>query len=202
MPNLYLDPLNNIHYTVVHLETRDGAQDPVVFMIKFRGVEWLKAHGGVIGGPLPTSAFETLFQNRWFYPNRGLAPPEARETSLETLVKQPRLGKDDDSHYLSLRLINTATNTNDATIMLVKSNGVAWLQKRNVSVGDQLPSGALKRLFDQKWLYPEPTADAPKSSDRPNTKKESESGDAMDSFYGCLGFILIVGALLLYFWLR
>lgn len=89
-PLFLFDASSNVHYTVLHLYGNDRS-DPTVMCIKWRAAEWLKDQGLSVGRELPDGAFSVMFSNRWFYPNPGWTPPEARPLVLNDLPVQPKL---------------------------------------------------------------------------------------------------------------
>ncbi len=103
MPRLYLDALNNIHYTVIHLETLDGRPDPVVFMIKFRGAEWLKAHDGVVGDPFPGWRIQNTFRQQVVVSQSWTRASRSTRSTARQSGATANIGKDDEAHYLLLR---------------------------------------------------------------------------------------------------
>lgn len=158
MPKLFLDTQRSTYYTVVHLPSYVGGFDTTVFLIKFRGMEWLTQQGARVGHDLPDGAFPTLFYRQWLYPNKGLNPPEASMPSGTTQLDAPRpklvRDKDETAYFTGLRL-RRRDGLTDPTVFLIKSKGMEWLGKRKVRVGQELPDGAFRTLFECGWLYTE-----------------------------------------------
>lgn len=158
MPKFLVDKQRKVHYTVIHLVGSDGFADSTVFLIKFKGVEWLMQQGARIGDYLPDGAFPILFYRQWLYPNKGLTPPEALVSSqtFRQDAPRPKLVRDKDgtAHFTGLRLRRMDGGT-DSTVFVIKFQGAEWLKKRNVNVGQNLPDGVFRTLFERGWLYPD-----------------------------------------------
>ena len=158
MPRLLLDKQRNVHYTVVHLLASDGHADSTVFLIKFKGVEWLMEQGARVGQDLPDGTFPILFYRHWLYPNKGLTPPEASlsNRAFQTDAPRPKLVQDKDgtAHFTGLRLRRRDGRT-DATVFVIRFKGAQWLERRKVRVGQELPDGVFRALYERGWLYPD-----------------------------------------------
>lgn len=108
-PVFLFDGPTRIHYTVLHLNGGNGLTEPTVMCIKYRAAQWLKDRGAKVGRELPEGAFETLFLNRWFYPNPGWKPDESRPLPLHQDLpasEQPAQSSDTTSRLaLALALV-------------------------------------------------------------------------------------------------
>jgi len=158
MPKLFLDVQRSLYFTVVHLPSESGGLDSTVFLIKYKGVEWLTQQGARVGQDIPDGAFPILFTRKWLYPNKGLNPPEASSSSrtFQPDAPRPKLIRDKDgtTHFTGLRLRRSDGRT-DPTVCLIKLKGAEWLGRQRVYVGQELPDGAFRTLFERGWLYPE-----------------------------------------------
>lgn len=195
MPKLFLDSQRNVHYTVIHLSARDGELDSTVFLIKFRGAEWLKHQGAQVGQDLPEGAFRVLFDHQWLYPNKGLTPPEASPSQpLPPHAQRPGLFLDQKAkvHFTVLQM-PTRDGRLDSTVFLITPKGTQWLKKRDVGVGHELPDGAFRALFERRWLYADPD---PLPSYTPASRHQDKTDDSgWDA--GCVGLLFLIVVLFL-----